>query len=154
MANTGKEQDESTFQKDPDEELVIISQNGEKGAFDKLVIKYQDRIFNVMLRMVGEYETALDLTQEVFLRAYQHLPGFRQKASFFTWLFRIALNIATSKRRQYARRPRNFLLSQYESEAKNTDPGEMAPPECEMMQRETQRIVQRAISELDRKSVV
>ena len=139
-------------EKCPDFDLVDACQKGDSEAFTELVTRYQNRIFNTILRMIGNYETALDLTQETFLRAYQNLTGFQKKSAFFTWLFRIAINIATSKRRQYARRPRKFCFSQYDSgetAGPKIEPPDKQPlPQDTLVQREMQSLVQQEISAL------
>ena len=139
-------------EKCPDLDLVDACQNGDSEAFTALVTRYQNRIFNTILRLIGDYETALDLTQETFLRAYQNLSGFQKKSAFFTWLFRIAINIATSKRRQYARRPRNFHFSQYDGDAGNNNyiepPDEQPLPPDVLLQQEMQSLLQQEICAL------
>jgi RNA polymerase sigma-70 factor (ECF subfamily) len=68
------------------------------------VRKYQDRVFNACWRICGHLEDARDLTQEAFLKAYEGLSGFRQQSGFYTWVFRVAVNLALSHRRKVARR--------------------------------------------------
>lgn len=76
------------------DERALIEQaaRGDTEAFTGLVRRYQDRIFGLVMRMTSNRDAALDLTQETFLAAWQHLPGFRQESSFSTWLIQIALN--------------------------------------------------------------
>jgi len=83
--------------------LVRQAQAGDAGAFAQLVAKYQGRVYNVCLRISGHSEDARDLTQEVFLRAYSSIGGFRHRSSFYTWLFRVATNVAISHQRQVRR---------------------------------------------------
>lgn len=78
---------------DEDKELVRRSLKGEKQAFEILVRKYQQPIFNYFGRLVGGRELSLDLSQEVFLRAYAALHTYKEKYQFSTWLFRIASNL-------------------------------------------------------------
>lgn len=138
---------------DPDRELVVACQNGDQHTFEILMTKYQNQIFNLMLRMLGDYETSLDLTQDTFLQAYQGIKGFKLESTFFTWLFRIALNLATNQRRAYARRPRTVSLSQPLSNDNNEDhtanvPGNEPVPEAVLIQQETRSRVQQAIASL------
>ena len=91
-------------QEEADEELVRKAALGSVGAFDVLVVRYQDRVYNVLARMCGSPDEAEDLAQETFLKAYRALGAFRQGSKFYTWLFRIAVNAAFSRRRQDARR--------------------------------------------------
>lgn len=87
-----------------DESLVEKAAAGDGDAFELLVARYQDRVFNILLRICGKAEEAEDLAQETFLKAYRALGSFRQGSTFYTWLFRIATNTALSRRRQDVRR--------------------------------------------------
>jgi RNA polymerase sigma-70 factor, ECF subfamily len=73
-----------------DTQLVKASQHGDQDAFAFLVQRHQRRVFNMVLRMLQDYEEASEITQEAFLAAWQGLPSFRGKARFATWLYRIA----------------------------------------------------------------
>lgn len=77
-----------------DARLVIASKNGDQDAFSLLVQRYQRRVFNLVFRMLQNYEEASEITQEAFLAAWQGLPSFRGEARFSTWLYRIAYNCA------------------------------------------------------------
>jgi RNA polymerase sigma-70 factor (ECF subfamily) len=72
--------------------LVAASKNGDQDAFAQLVLRYQRRVFNLVYRMLQQYEEATEITQETFLAAWQGLPAFRGDARFPTWLYRIAYN--------------------------------------------------------------
>lgn len=88
-----------------DVELVSRAQRGDPTAFTMLVQRYQDRVYNTCYRMCHNHEDALDLTQSTFLKAFEALPTFQVRAKFFTWLFRIAVNLTLSHRRAQGRRP-------------------------------------------------
>src|SRR5690242_21413515 len=75
-----------------DQQLVFASKGGDQDAFAQLVQRYQRRIFNLVYRMLQQYEEANEVTQETFLAAWQGLPSFRGEARFSTWLYRIAYN--------------------------------------------------------------
>ncbi|MCF0234955.1 MAG: sigma-70 family RNA polymerase sigma factor [Thermoguttaceae bacterium] len=75
-----------------DEELIDKTLSGDKNAFGKLAQKYQDRVYNLALSIVGNSEDAMDVAQETFLQALAHLDKFRKSSSFYTWLYRIAYN--------------------------------------------------------------
>ncbi|MGE3182059.1 MAG: sigma-70 family RNA polymerase sigma factor [Phycisphaerae bacterium] len=79
-----------------DEELVARAQQGDRAAFAELMLRYQDRIYNSVYRMCRDAEDASDMTQTTFLRALQALPRFESRASVYTWLFRIAMNLTIS----------------------------------------------------------
>jgi len=83
-----------------DVQLVERSRKGDMQAFGALVAKYQDRIYNLVLRMVGRPSDVEELAQETFLRTLERLSQFRGGSQFYTWLFRIAANLAISYRRR------------------------------------------------------
>ncbi|MFH0983518.1 MAG: sigma-70 family RNA polymerase sigma factor [Planctomycetota bacterium] len=95
------------------EDAVLIERvrGGDVDAFGVLVSKYQDKVYNTCWRMCGHLEDARDLTQEAFLRAYQSLASFHGRSGFYTWVFRIAMNLALSHRRK-ARLRRAHSLDQ------------------------------------------
>ena len=76
--------------------------SGDVDAFQLLVAQYQDRIYNMILRIVDIADDAADLTQETFLSAYAKITSFRRRSGFYTWLYRIAINGAMSHLRQRA----------------------------------------------------
>jgi RNA polymerase sigma-70 factor, ECF subfamily len=77
-----------------DAQLVKASQHGDQDAFAFLVQRHQRLVFNMVLRMLQDYEEASEITQEAFLAAWQGLPSFRGEARFATWLYRITYNCA------------------------------------------------------------
>ena len=93
----------------PDVALLLKAQKGDRGAYGQIIVLYQDRLFNAVLRMVGDREEARELTQEAFTRGLMKLDGFRGDASPYTWLFRIAVNLAISQLRK-VQRTRVFSL--------------------------------------------
>lgn len=84
---------------DEDSGLVKNFQEGRNtlNAFDKLVIRYKDRVFHLCYRFLGDYEEANDAAQETFVKVYKSLKGFRLESSFSTWLYRIAVNTCKNK---------------------------------------------------------
>lgn len=77
-------------------------QNGKSDAFEVLIERHQKRIFNLLYRWLGDVEEASDAAQEVFLAAYRAIQEFRGDALFATWLYRIAINQAMSRRKRLA----------------------------------------------------
>jgi RNA polymerase sigma-70 factor (ECF subfamily) len=85
---------------DPDETLVLQSQNGDPAAFAELIRKHQRMIHSLTYRMTGSLADAEDLAQETFLHAYRHIGSYRGTSKFSTWLYRIAINACLSWRRR------------------------------------------------------
>lgn len=86
-----------------DAELLDRCRKGDMAAFGTLVTKYQDRVFNAIFRMCGNRDDAEELSQEVFVKALENLNRFRQESRFYTWVFRIAVNLTISRRRRGGR---------------------------------------------------
>jgi RNA polymerase sigma-70 factor (ECF subfamily) len=83
-----------------DRRLIADCVAGRTSAFGELVRRYQDRLFNAVLRVVDNADDAADVVQDAFLNAYQSLNSFKGDSEFFTWLYRIAFNAAISLRRK------------------------------------------------------
>ncbi len=77
---------------------------GDDSAFDELVQRYQDMVFNLSYRLLGSYDESADMTQEVFLQVYRKLVSFRRDASLRTWIYRIVINRAKNRQRWWMRR--------------------------------------------------
>lgn len=75
-----------------DKTLVAQSLQGDRKAFEELVDRHQEAVFNVALRMVGRYEDAQDIAQTVFLKSYQNLATYDGEHKFFSWIYRMAIN--------------------------------------------------------------
>jgi RNA polymerase sigma-70 factor (ECF subfamily) len=133
-----------------DEELVARVQAGDKRAFDLLVLKYQQKVANLISRYMRDSNEVLDVTQEAFIKAYRALPAFRGDSAFFTWLYRIAINTVKNHLVAQGRRPPGDDL---EAEvAEQMDMGgrlrEHATPERELLTDEIARTVQDALDNL------
>ncbi len=86
--------------------MLRKAQRGDERAFSLIVRAYEQPVFNYVLRLVGDRNLAEDLTQEVFLRVYQGLPGFSDRSRFTTWLFQVTKNRVLDELRALERRPR------------------------------------------------
>ncbi|MGI9249023.1 MAG: RNA polymerase sigma factor RpoE [Woeseiaceae bacterium] len=133
-----------------DKKLVKRVQRGDKGAFDLLVLKYQHKIVNLVMRYVRDPELALDITQEAFIKAYRALPRFRGDSAFYTWMYRIAVNTAKNYLAAQRRRPMNVELDmqdpeQYDLHAKLK---ETDTPEAITLSNEMRETIERAIAAL------
>ena len=95
--------------KEADDDLTIVRQvqGGDVAAFDKLILKYRTRIFGVVYHLTSNREDAADLTQDAFIKAFQSIQRFGGQSSFFTWLYRIAINGTLSHLRK--NRTRSFF---------------------------------------------
>ena len=83
-----------------DDHLIAQTLEGNRDAFGELVTKYQVRLYNTMIQIVGCTEDAYDVTQDAFMQAYLRLETFRRSSKFYTWLYRIAFNAAIGMRRK------------------------------------------------------
>ena len=91
-----------------EQELIARTQNGEANAFNPIIRKYRERIYNLLYNRVHNKETAEDLCQEVFLKAWKGLPKFKGQSAFYSWLHRIAVNCSIDFLRK---QNKQFILS-------------------------------------------
>ncbi|MFO0866537.1 MAG: sigma-70 family RNA polymerase sigma factor [Gemmataceae bacterium] len=129
-----------------DRDLIAASLTGDSASFGELVRRYQDRLFNSVLRVCDTAEDAADVVQEAFLHAYQALASFKGDSQFFTWIYRIAFNTAiTLKRKQKsAMRLNAGELGTFEP----ADPSDAADPGHAMQSAEDERKVHEALQRL------
>lgn len=104
-----------------DLELVERVKGGDAAAYSELVLKYQDRVYNAVWRICGHVENARDLTQDAFLKAFQRIQEFRQLSGFYTWVFRIAVNLTLSHQRSSNRRKTVSLDAEREAGGAQAD---------------------------------
>ena len=83
---------ERQLEADSDLGIVRRVQNGDVAAFDQLVLKYRGRVYSVVYNLTSNREDAADLTQDAFIKSFQSINRFQGQSSFFTWLYRIAVN--------------------------------------------------------------
>lgn len=134
----------------PDRALVRRVQQGDKEAFDLLVLKYQHKLTKLISRYIRDQSEVLDVAQESFLKAYRALPNFRGDSAFYTWLYRIAINTAKNHLVSQSRRPPDADVDsseaeQYEGESELKD---NATPEHLLLREEIEHTVANAIEEL------
>lgn len=135
---------------DVDRELIRRVQNGEKAAFDVLVLKYQHKLLKLISRYIRDSSEALDVAQESFLKAYRALPNFRGDSAFYTWLYRIAINTTKNHLVSASRRPPDTDIDstdaeQFDGESELKD---YATPEHLAMREEIRNTVIEAIEAL------
>ena len=133
-----------------DKELVERVKNGDKKAFDLLVLKYQQKVANIVSRYVRDNSEVFDVSQEAFIKAYRALPNFRGESAFYTWLYRIATNTAKNHLAAKSRRP---PTDDIETEtAEQLDSGtrlkEYATPEHKLLEDEIAHTIRQALNEL------
>jgi RNA polymerase sigma-70 factor (ECF subfamily) len=135
--------------------LVQACRSGRTEAFGDLVRRYQDRLYPTVFRLTGRAEDASDVLQDTFLRAYQKLDAFQGDSSFYTWIYRIAVNLALSGRRQ--RRARLRLCGEgCVAMADAADPLRDNDPSAPLERAERDRLIQEALDALteDHRAVV
>src|SRR5687767_10402948 len=93
-----------------DRDLVATAVSGAEGSFEELVRRYQRPISAYVYRMVGNYESALDLTQEIFIKVYNSLDRYRTEFKFSTWIYKIAHNAAVDHLRRAATREQSLVV--------------------------------------------
>lgn len=134
-----------------DQQLVERVQNGDKHAFDLLVIKYQRKLARLLSHFIRDTAEVEDVTQEAFIKAYRALPSFRGDSAFYTWLYRIGINTA-----------KNFLVSQgrkvptiegiSNEEAEDFEDNsllkEVSTPESELMSKQIAQTVSKSLDAL------
>src|SRR5438270_13588683 len=129
--------------------LVAASKNGDQEAFAQLVQRYQRIVFNLVYRMLQQYDEATEITQETFLAAWQGLPSFRGDARFPTWLYRIAYNCSLKQLEQRKRDKALQTAMQAEQVLECANEDNRTDAELEALDR--QALVQEHLSQLPAK---
>jgi RNA polymerase sigma-70 factor (ECF subfamily) len=89
---------------DQDAALVRAIQAGDMAAFDQMVVKHKDKLFNMVYWLLGDYQEANDCSQEIFIKVFKSIKKFRSESSFSTWLYRIAINTCKNRLKSSAYR--------------------------------------------------
>ncbi len=133
-----------------DEDLVLRVQQGDKSAFDLLVIKYQHKIIQLVNRYVKDPSEAQDVAQEAFIKAYRALGNFRGDSAFYTWLYRIAINTAKNYLVSRSRRSSDYEVDVQDAEAIENAPQlqGMETPERVLLNQEIIDTIKTAIDKL------
>lgn len=139
---------------DRDAALVRAIQAGDMAAFDQLVLKHKDKLFNMVYWFLGDYQEASDCAQDTFIKVFKSLKKFRFESSFSTWLYRIAINTCKNrlKSSMYRWRKKTVSLENPESseqgnpsyEIQNSSPS----PANELEKKERSMMIQKAINSL------
>lgn len=131
-----------------DQQLIDDCLNGRSEAFGDLVLRYQDRLFNSLVRMVGCAEEAREVSQESFVHAFTKLSSFRGESAFYSWLFRIAYNAAVSRKRKQKQRVASLDAARENAGIEPHDHNPTTAPTYAMETTERQSQVQQALAEL------
>src|ERR1044072_7754231 len=131
-----------------DGELVKTAIAGREASFEELVRRYQRPIAAYVYRMVGDYDSALDLTQEVFIKVYNSLERYRSEYKFSTWIYKIAHNAAVDHLRRYSTREQSLVSdcegTQYDLPIESNRP----TPEQESERRERRAEIEAVVDQL------
>ena len=130
---------------DTEASLLARAQAGDVSAFERLSGAYADRLFMLLLRLLGDRDEAADVAQEVMLRAWQGIARFRRQSSYFTWLYRIAVNEANRALEKRGRRPPGVPIGADELQLP-TSPAD--DPSRQAENSELRRALGRALAEL------
>lgn len=143
----------------PDDDLLLVrrAQTGDFSAFEALVAKYERRIYSVAFRIVGQRQDAEEVVQQTFLSVVEHLEGFREESSFYTWLMRVATNHGLALLRKRKTRAAYSLAEDRSSDDDKDLPHPQfvaqwrETPDEIAERRETRRLLDEALEELDEK---
>lgn len=133
-----------------DQELVRRVQQGDKSAYDILVLKYQHKILKLISRYIRDPHEAQDVAQEAFIKAYRALAKFRGDSAFYTWLYRIATNTAKNYLIAQSRRPPGSDIEAADAEQYESAPGlrNIDSPELLVQKEQIERVIFQTIDEL------
>ena len=142
--------------RDEEEQLIARSQRGDVNAFNQLVLNYQQVAYAVAFRMLGDADTAADITQDVFIAAFRSISTFRGGSSFRAWLLRITSNMACDHWRRVHRHPAESL--EVLTDEEELHPGSVLSslaatgldenPEASLLNQELQELIQSGLQEL------
>ncbi|HEY0755711.1 MAG TPA: sigma-70 family RNA polymerase sigma factor [Ktedonobacteraceae bacterium] len=141
---------------DDETQIILSSQQGDIAAFNLLVLRYQQSVYNVALRMIGDSDAAADVTQETFLAALRAIKSFRAGSSFRAWLLRIASNQSCDHWRRTHRHAQESLDSLTDEDELHTSgvlssliaTGDQVNPEESLLSRELQELISRGLQTL------
>ena len=131
-----------------DQQLIQECLAGRTDAFGQLVVRYQDRLYNTLVKMLGSADDARDVSQDAFVHAFQKLGTFRGKSAFYSWLFRIAINAAVSEKRKVRRKSASIDAMREQAGIEPIDSHPTATPSHALELSERQSMVRTALAEL------
>jgi len=142
--------------RDDEEQLIARSQCGDVNAFNQLVLHYQQTLYSVVFRMLGDPDTAADVTQDAFVAAFKGIASYRGGSSFRAWLLRVGSNMACDHWRRTQRRPAESLEALTEDDETHTPAmlhalattGLEGNPEETLLNQELQGLMQRGLEDI------
>jgi RNA polymerase sigma-70 factor, ECF subfamily len=150
-------QDDAMTGGEEDEPLIAACRAGHSQAFEVLVRRYQDRLYSTLFRLTGSAEDARDLLQEAFFRAYRKLDRYEGGSSFYTWLYRLTVNLAISWSRKRKSRPLLRLSDLHiEGSTDASEPLDQTDPSLPLEIAERNVLIHKALTQLadDHREVV
>lgn len=145
MQSTAVLNDKNTQLSDTD--LINLAKTGDESGFEQLIQRYQDRLYRAILSDVGCTFTTEDIVQEAFVKAFLRLDSFQHQSRFYTWLYRIALNLRITHYRKNSRTIHSLETIDQSRLAQRTDP--TGAPDDIAVRTEARQQVRRALAELD-----
>jgi len=136
-----------------EQELVERLKRRDEAAFNAFVIRYQDRVFRILLRMLGDRAEAEDLAQEVFISIFKAIDSFRGDSQLSTWVYRVASNHCRNRLKYLARR-RQKLMDDFDEEHLASTQGALSPerlgtPDRLLEARQTENLLEEGLARLD-----
>lgn len=137
------------------DELLAACQDGDKRAFKELFVQYHERVYRMGLRYTGNIQDAEDITQDVFVKVLRNINHFKGGSSFYTWLYRITINVCRDKERRRLRHYKQYVVTSLEGVGAaigaNMDFSLMKASMNQHWQSDTQKMLQYALSRLSPK---
>jgi RNA polymerase sigma-70 factor (ECF subfamily) len=135
-----------------DEQLVALARNGDQKAFEELVERHKQKAFHIAFDFTRDREAAKDLSQDAFLKAYTHLKSFDGRSGFYTWFYRILVNLCLDYKRRQQRHPAESYEERIESGAEIKHQSDAVPmPEQQVIAGQISRRVDAALEALPAK---
>ena len=132
-----------------DEQLFQLFQNGDMRAFDQLMIRYKDRLYNFIYGIVNDVDLAEDLAQDTYLKVFTHKDSYKELYKFSTWMYTIAKNLAFTELRKKKRRKTSSFSDITKNEWEIDVPDTKSNPIDEkIMSSEKRKIIQNALSQI------
>jgi RNA polymerase sigma-70 factor (ECF subfamily) len=135
-----------------DEELVALARRGDRGAFDELIERHKQKAYHIAFGFARDREQAKDLSQEAFLKAFSYLKNFDGRSSFYTWFYRIVVNVCIDHKRRAKRGTADEFDETIEAHLEPShEPARPVAPEQHLLARQLSRKVDAALQSLPAK---